>query len=751
MMTRLYPMPANPSDLEKKLLELERVNRALQDDLSARNEENAKLSALLNAAGDLADRKRTEDDLRAANRALRAISDCNQALMRLPSEPELLDAVCRIVVHTGGYRYAWVGYTEHDAEQSIRPVAQCGFPEGFIERMRVSWGDNERGRGSTATAIRTAQPFVMQNLQSDPRFAPWRQHAVELGQQAAISLPLIDNGIDSGKVFGALTIYAADPLAFNETETGLLVELAGDLAYGIVAAHTREALERSELRLLLALDAASLGMWDWNMSDGRIIWSPLLEALLGVAPAPHHSYDEFFLRVHPDDRDDAARAIELARDSHSVFDHEYRVVWDDGSIRWAHSRGQFIYDIHGQAVRMVGVVADITTNRKLTEQLQQSQKLEAIGTLASGIAHDFNNILSAIVGNIELAQQDLPAKHSASISLQEILKASRRGRDVVRQILAFSRPEIQQRARLALGPIVTEAAKLLRATVPAGIELHTVVAPDLPDVHADATQIHQVLVNLCTNAWHAIAQNGNTGKIDVVLTDVQIEEHAFSEPIAPGRYVCVSVSDTGVGMSKETVQRIFEPFFTTKSKTKGSGLGLAVVHGIVRSHGGAIAVHSTPNEGSRFDIYFPAVASHSEFESSANETDRVPAGMGQRILYIDDDEALVFLGTRVLERFGYRVEGFSEPARALEVFSQDPSAIDLVVTDLNMPGMSGLDVVRAVHAIRADIPIILASGYIDQELQRQATAAGVARIVYKPNSTEELGRAIHKLMAELTG
>jgi PAS domain S-box-containing protein len=504
------------------------------------------------------------------------------------------------------------------------------------------------------------------------------------------------------------------------------------------------------MRLLLALDAAHMGTWDWDLGD-QITWSPQQEALFGVEHKPHHTFQEFFARLHPDDREGVDKIIAQSRDGGTIFSHEFRVVRPDGSTRWVHARGHFIYDSEQKPVRMLGVTADVTDNRKLEEQLRQSQKLEAIGTLASGIAHDFNNILSAIVGNIELLQHDLSADHAASVSLQEIHKASRRGRDVVRQILAFSRPEIQQRSRLALGPIVTEAAKLLRATLPAGIELRTTIAPNCPDVYADATQIHQVLVNLYTNAWHAIADHAPSGggRIDVTLHSLHSGSEPLPDTVAPGHYIRIGISDSGIGMSEATMQRIFEPFFTTKSNAHGSGLGLAVVHGIVRSHGGVIVVSSKPNEGSCFDVYFPALPARAEDESTFRDAEAVPHGSGQRILYIDDDEALVFLGVRVLERFGYRVRGYIEPAPALALFTSDPTAFDLVVTDMNMPGMSGLDVVRAVRAVRTNMPVILASGYIDQQLQQQAREYGATRVVYKPNSMDELGKTIHDLVCGL--
>jgi len=400
-------------------------------------------------------------------------------------------------------------------------------------------------------------------------------------------------------------------------------------------------------------------------------------------------------------------------------------------------------------------VRDITArvqaddDRKALEaQLRQSHKMEAIGTLAGGIAHDFNNVISAIIGNVELAREDVGAAHPALQSLDEIRKASRRARDLVSQILAFSRVQPQPRKAVALAPLVEEVVKLLRATLPAGIELGMTMAKDVPHVLADPTQIHQILMNLCTNAWHAM--HDGRGRIDIQVNTAVLGQSAVRThtDLQPGRYVHLSVRDNGKGMDAVTLERIFEPFFTTKAIGVGTGLGLSVVHGIMRGYQGAITVNSQLGGGTTFHLYFPAAESAAGTTAVETAPAVPPRGRGQHVLYLDDEESLVLLVTRMLERSGYRVAGYTESAHALQAVRADPGRFDLVVTDYNMPGMSGLDVAREVSRIRPDLPVVVTSGYITDELREKAPEAGVRQLVYKPNSVEELCETVRHLLDE---
>ncbi|WP_367068479.1 ATP-binding protein [Oryzisolibacter sp. LB2S] len=391
----------------------------------------------------------------------------------------------------------------------------------------------------------------------------------------------------------------------------------------------------------------------------------------------------------------------------------------------------------------------------LEVQLRESHKMQAIGTMAGGIAHDFNNILHAILGNVELAKADCQPGTPLHESLLEIDKAGRRARDLVRQILTFSRNEAPQRSAVALAEVAHDTERLLRVTLPPEIHLRMHLPPDLPAVLADATQVEQALLNLCTNAIHAIGER--RGHIDVDATVAQPDQHQRERlGLAAGDYVALHVQDDGPGMDEATLSRIFEPFFTTKPVGQGTGLGLAVVHGVMRTHGGGIDVQSTPGRGSRFTLYFPAaVAGACSPAPAAAPAPAAPAsaapGASERprhVMYVDDDTALVFLVQRLLRRRGYEVSGFSDPHEATQALRAAPERYDLLVTDYNMPGYSGLDLLRAARAIRADLPVALASGYVTTEIEQSALAEGARALIHKPNDVQELCATVDRLAHE---
>jgi signal transduction histidine kinase len=388
-------------------------------------------------------------------------------------------------------------------------------------------------------------------------------------------------------------------------------------------------------------------------------------------------------------------------------------------------------------------------HRNLEEQLRQAQKMEAIGTLAGGIAHDFNNILTAIVGYTQLAQLILKQDPKVREYLGAILQATRRATDLVRHILTFSRQQPQERRPIQLRPVVAESLKLLRAIIPSTIEFKTSLATDAPTVLADATQIHQILMNLGTNAWHAMKDR--TGRLQINLEPCVVDEaHAATQSqLNPGFYTRVSVSDTGCGMDQATLRRIFEPFFTTKPLGEGTGLGLAVVHGIMKDHDGAVMVYSQPGEGTTFHLYFPAHAG--EATVAAAEQGPTPRGHGERVLFVDDEELLVQLGQETLAALGYEVEVSTQPAAALAMVRADPQRFSLVLTDQTMPGMTGLFLAGQLLKIRPGLPIVLMTGYSSSLTAAQVEAAGIRQLLFKPTTIHSLGTAVHAaLSAKLT-
>jgi signal transduction histidine kinase/CheY-like chemotaxis protein len=380
-----------------------------------------------------------------------------------------------------------------------------------------------------------------------------------------------------------------------------------------------------------------------------------------------------------------------------------------------------------------------TERAHLEDQLRQAQKLESLGRLSGGIAHDFNNLLAAIAGNADLARA---TTEGAAISelLDDVLTAARRGQELVDQILTFARQQPERRVVTSLRPIVEESVRLLRATLPAGVTLTLTMADELPTVRADPTGIQQVIINLCTNAWHAFRQD--VGTIRVHLDTLTLDERsarAFGGG-APGTFARILVRDDGKGMTQATLARIFEPFFTTKATGRGTGLGLAAVHGIVKSHDGLIRVESAIDRGTTFEILVPRATG----ATTAPIMTRPPttAGNDAEVLYVDDEEMLVRVARRGLSRLGYRVTAMSQAREALAAFTAEPDRFAVVVTDMNMPELSGLDLLREIRRVRADVPVILVSGHLPEEQRREASELGVASVLSKPWAADALGTAI---------
>ena len=420
------------------------------------------------------------------------------------------------------------------------------------------------------------------------------------------------------------------------------------------------------------------------------------------------------------------------------------------------------FERHSEGETTTVFARDLTGRKKAEErrseleaQLRESHKMQAMGTLAGGIAHDFNNILSAILGNVELAKGDALAQDPQSPileSLREIEKAGRRARDLVRQILTFSRNEPLQRGAVRMAEVMHDTERLLRVTLPPTIDLQVQAPAHLPPVLADVTQIEQALLNLCTNAVHAIGDA--RGSVLMQANLVQLEQRQCERLGLPaGAYVALDVRDSGPGMDAATLSRIFEPFFTTKPVGQGTGLGLPVVHGVMRSHGGGIDVHSRPGEGACFTLYFPVASEAEQAPALPTPAPAAPvlasppaSARQHHVMYVDDDQALVFLVKRLLGRRGYQVSGFTDPHEATAALQADPQRYDLLVTDYNMPGYSGVDLLHAARAIRADLPVALASGYVTTEIEQAALAAGARALIHKPNDVDELCATVDRLL-----
>ncbi len=514
-----------------------------------------------------------------------------------------------------------------------------------------------------------------------------------------------------------------------------------------------ELARDASLALLRAtLESTADGILVVN-ADGRFatyngIFAGMWRLPANLAAADHDSIPDLIRRqlVEPDNL--PVNLGELAPDS----DGEVlaNLTCEDGRIYECYSRPQLIGD---EPSGRVWSFRDITARRraeadraKFEDQLRHAQKMESLGTLAGGIAHDFNNILTGILGFTDLTRLALPPGHSAHDYLDYILRSGQRARELVRQILTFSRSSSTDRVPHRLHHEISEALQLLRSTLPAMVELGRHLDPTTSPVLADATQVHQLVMNLCTNAWHALPPKG--GRILVTLEShtVTPAEAAGHPDLLPGPYVRLSVSDTGSGMGAATLQHIFEPFFTTKEVGKGTGLGLAVVHGIMLAHQGAITVQSTLGVGTTFQLYFPAIVGP-ELPSTAPALDTIPRGQGQRLLFVDDDELSGFAIERLVANLGYKVLRITSPTRALQLFTAQPAEFALALVDLAMPEIAGDALAEQLLAVRPDLPVVMLTGYVEPDRQAAILASGVRDVLRKPPTLAELGQCLARHVA----
>jgi PAS domain S-box-containing protein len=695
--------------------------------------------------------KHRKNDLSKLYRALKAYSVCHQALIRADNEMQLMQNICRTIVEVGGYRVAWVGVADQDDEKTIRPVAQWGDSQGYLKNLNVNWSNTDRGRGPTGTAIKTGKPVVVKYIEYDPKWEIWRENALRHGFRSSISLPLIIGG----RPFAALVIFSGEPRAFDVNEVKLLSELADDLSYGIAtlrASIERMRVEKEYSLLASVIEQANEGIFLFN-GEGVIQYvNPAAETITGYPPLamighnvhtldyiePNRQFYEAILKGIPGGTQRAGHFQYIRQDS---------VMFELDVITWS------VSDESENVISYVALVRDISHEMQLERQVRRAQRMEAIGTLAGGIAHDFNNALASIITCSEMALDESPPGSTLHELLDVVLKSGMRGKNLVKQILTFSRQGEQERQEVRVDLVVSECLKFLKATLMPTIEIRLHIDKKLGLVFADPTQIQQIVMNLCTNAVHAMRGQAR-GEMDISLDNENIELLSVSNfgNLTPGSYLCLTVRDNGHGMDGNTIDRIFDPFFTTKGQSEGTGLGLSVIHGIVSNHGGAITVESQPNQGSQFKVYLPRLDTCSNVTTNEKAT-TILTGT-ECILLVDDDESLVFGTELMLKQLGYQVIARTDPLVALQLFSEAPEQFDLIITDHAMPQMNGTELARELTRIRPNIPVILCTGYDTTSSVTTddigETAEFISELALKPLVRGEIADMIRRVLDDST-
>lgn len=644
------------------------------------------------------------------------------------------------------------------AGKRLKFTAGFGYSQEQAEILRMTEFnlDNPGSKGHFVRCFKELKPFLVNDVSEIERdLSPQgREFIQQMAVQSFVCVPIVYEKSALG-VLAVENTKSSQHLA--QSEISVLMGVASQTAASIINARSFKEIRKSEQRYRLLADNISDVIWTLDLAQFRFTYfSPSVKRFLGFTPEEMLQLELQDL-LTPDSYERATKAIaeEVAGEKSAGADpyrsrtleiEQYR---KDGTTVWSEVTASFLRNPSGEAVAILGALRDIS-ERKQAEQekknleirLEQAHKMEAIGTLAGGIAHDFNNILAAALGYTEMALADAPDGSMLRANLQEVLNAGNRAKDLVRQILAFSRQADRELAPVQVKHVVKEAVGLLRASLPSTIEIRQDTQTDSA-ILADPTQIHQVVMNLCTNADHAM--RGTGGTLEISLTDLAIDStlEARKLDLIPGDFVCLKISDTGHGIPEDVKARIFEPFFTTKGRDKGTGMGLSVVHGIVKSHGGAVSVQSQPGKGSTFEVFLPKIVNRVTTE--IDDTAPLPTG-AERILFVDDEKALVDLGHKMLEHLGYSVECRTSSIEALELFRAQPHNFDLVITDMTMPNLTGEKLAAELMTVRPDIPIILCTGFSEQITEEKAQKMGIRKFVLKPIVMGTLARTVREVL-----
>jgi PAS domain S-box-containing protein len=677
-------------------------------------------------------------DLRTANARLRALINIALELASERGADQLLQRVGVAVRDLFGATYVTLGVLDLN-DHTIQRIVTCGAGDGEWAKI------GDAVPGILGTVVGERQSLRGDNPGGDP--ATLRLPVLHPGIDAFLAAPIAS----AARVYGWICLVRNEGRTFDDDDEHLVMALAGqvgrmyELEHEIVERQQAEAsLRLSEERVRFALQAAGVGIWDMDFTTGVLQWSEILESQYGLPPGTFGgTFEAFVERVHPQDRDAVLEAMAKANRSGADFSEQHRTLRADGAVRWLSGAGRIHLGEHGEPVRGIGISLDVTERRRLEEQYRQAQKMEAIGRMAGGVAHDFNNLLTVILGHCDLLLEDLGPEDPRRSDLAGIQKAGESGAALTRQLLAFSRKEMIQPTLLDLNVVVTDTRTMLQRLIGDDVRVVLALRPELPRVKADRGQVEQIVLNLAVNARDAMPRGGT---LTIETASVQLDEHSARMHLAvrPGPYVVLTMTDTGAGMTPEVQARLFEPFFTTKEPGKGTGLGLATVHGIVMQSGGSVSVDSEVGKGTAFSMYFPQAAATEVVVEAPTPPARPRAGT-ETVLVVDDAEGLRVFATMLLERQGYRVLAAGNADEALRLFEQG-EAIDVLLTDVVMPGASGPELTRRLIERRPALKVICMSGYAEGAIVHHGMINPKVAFLSKPFTAETLGRKVREAL-----
>jgi PAS domain S-box-containing protein len=689
--------------------------------------------------------QQVEAGWRHTERALRAVATSNEVLNRATTEAELLQEVCRMIVDAGGYRLAWIGQVEYDEQKTIRPLAQAGCPEDYLDETKTTWAETEWGSGPTGTAIETKEPVICRKILSNPSHALLYHDAIQCGYNALLALPLMDES----RVFSVLTICAAAPDAFGPGEVKMLTTLADDLTYGVLALRTRREHQQMAEHVqeqASMLDRASDAIIVRDLDDRIQYWNKSAERIYGWTAeeaAGRTVQDLLHKHVFSVSRYQEARKAVLEKGD---WWGEFATQSKYGQEVVVESRWTLVRDPQGQPKSVLVISTDVTGKKKLEVQLLRVQRMEGLCTLAGGIAHDFNNILAPLLVSIQMLRGKM-SKADQQKLLTALEANIQRGANLVKQVLAFGRGMEGERILVQPKHIAREIQQVIQETFPKTVTFELRTANDLWTLVGDPTQLHQVLLNLCLNGRDAMPEGG---KLSIYMENLTFDETyaGMNLEAKAGPYVLMEVTDTGKGIPKEIQDRIYDPFFTTKEKGKGTGLGLSTTLAIVKSHSGFIHCHSTVGQGTTFRVYLPASLTPTAAERAAVDPSKLPRGHNELVLIVDDEVPILKVARKTLERFGYRVLPAADGAEAVNLFKSRQQDIAVVITDVAMPHLDGPATISALRTINPKVKIIGSSGLSSDGGRARIKDAGIQHFIPKPYTAETVLQALHEVLQE---